>query len=184
MYPVQELGRKRGGGRIFEGGVLAGHYSTKGFGSIRYTCTWCSGSAYTIMRSCILYASVHSSIGLQRSVTCTVHVHHVMCEVHVAYRRLGNFRSTAHQRKFFNDHCVDNGDVRTSCCYAMVLPTDFKVFFWAVSRCFPTSLVDSRPPDGTESDRDLLGSGSPSTCTGLKNHRRAVVLTDSKSEII
>ena len=27
-YPVQELGRKRGGGRIFEGGVLAGHYGT------------------------------------------------------------------------------------------------------------------------------------------------------------
>ena len=25
-YPVQELWRKRGGGRIFEGGVLAGHY--------------------------------------------------------------------------------------------------------------------------------------------------------------
>ena len=25
-YPVQELGRKRGGGCIFEGGVLAGHY--------------------------------------------------------------------------------------------------------------------------------------------------------------
>ena len=25
---VQELGRKRGGGRIFEGGVLAGHYGT------------------------------------------------------------------------------------------------------------------------------------------------------------
>ena len=27
-YPVQELWRKRGGGRIFEGGVLAGHYGT------------------------------------------------------------------------------------------------------------------------------------------------------------
>ena len=27
-YPVQELRRKRGGGRIFEGGVLAGHYGT------------------------------------------------------------------------------------------------------------------------------------------------------------
>ena len=27
-YPVQELGRKRRGGRIFEGGVLAGHYGT------------------------------------------------------------------------------------------------------------------------------------------------------------
>ena len=25
-YPVQELWRKRGGGAIFEGGVLAGHY--------------------------------------------------------------------------------------------------------------------------------------------------------------
>ena len=25
-YPVQELWRKRGGGRIFEGGVLAGQY--------------------------------------------------------------------------------------------------------------------------------------------------------------
>ena len=25
-YPVQELWQKRGGGRIFEGGVLAGHY--------------------------------------------------------------------------------------------------------------------------------------------------------------
>ena len=25
-YPVQELGRKEGGGHIFEGGVLAGHY--------------------------------------------------------------------------------------------------------------------------------------------------------------
>ena len=28
-YPVQELWWKRGGGRIFEGGVLAGHYGTK-----------------------------------------------------------------------------------------------------------------------------------------------------------
>ena len=27
-YPVQELGRKEGGGRIFEGGVLAGDYGT------------------------------------------------------------------------------------------------------------------------------------------------------------
>ena len=27
MYPAQELGRKEGGGRIFEGGVLAGHYT-------------------------------------------------------------------------------------------------------------------------------------------------------------
>ena len=27
-YPVQELWRKRGGGRIFEGGVLAGHYGS------------------------------------------------------------------------------------------------------------------------------------------------------------
>ena len=27
-YPVQELGRKEEGGRIFEGGVLAGHYGT------------------------------------------------------------------------------------------------------------------------------------------------------------
>ena len=25
---MQELGRKRGGGRIFEGGILAGHYGT------------------------------------------------------------------------------------------------------------------------------------------------------------
>ena len=29
-YPVQELWRKRGGGRIFEGGVLAGHYGSGG----------------------------------------------------------------------------------------------------------------------------------------------------------
>ena len=28
-YPVQELWRKRGGGRIFEGGVLAGHYGSE-----------------------------------------------------------------------------------------------------------------------------------------------------------
>ena len=27
-YPVQELWQKRGRGRIFEGGVLAGHYGT------------------------------------------------------------------------------------------------------------------------------------------------------------
>ena len=27
---MQELGRKRGGGRIFEGGVLAGHYGMSG----------------------------------------------------------------------------------------------------------------------------------------------------------
>ena len=25
-YPAQELGAKKGGGHIFEGGVLAGHY--------------------------------------------------------------------------------------------------------------------------------------------------------------
>ena len=74
----------------------------------------------------------------------------------------------------------------------MVLPTDFKVF-WAVqcmgiscTACaasnfaclFETSrFAEAIPRDGTESDRDLLGSGSPST--DLKNHRRAVVLTDS-----
>ena len=46
-----------------------------------------------------------------------------------------NFHSSAHQRTFFNNQCVDNGDVRTSCCYAMVLPTDVKAFFWAVSAC-------------------------------------------------
>ena len=78
-----------------------------------------------------------------------------------------------------------------SCCYAMVLPTNFKAFFWAVSispvrpallpnfACrFETSqFAEPKPRDGTESDRDLLGSGSPST--GLKDRRRAVVLTDS-----
>ena len=37
------------------------------------------------------------------------------------------------------------------------------------------------PREGTESDRDLLGSGSPST--GLKNRRRAVGLTDSIQHI-
>ena len=73
-----------------------------------------------------------------------------------------------------------------SCCYA--LPTDFKALFWAVSvrpallpnfACrFDTSrFAEAIPHDSTESDRDLWGSGSPST--GLKNRRRAVVLTDS-----
>ena len=50
---------------------------------------------------------------------------------------------------------------------------------------FSTSLVDSStsrfteaiPCEGTESDRDLLGSGSPSM--DLKNHTRDVVLTNS-----
>ena len=78
-----------------------------------------------------------------------------------------------------------------SCCYAMVLPTDVKAFFWAVSispvrpallpnfACrFETSqFAESIPRDGMESDRDLLGSGSPST--GLRDRTRAVVLTDS-----
>ena len=102
-----------------------------------------------------------------------------------------NFRSTAHQRKNFNNQCVNNGDVQTSCCYAMVLPTDFKAFFWAVLispvrpallpnfACqFETSrFAEAIPRDGTERDRDLLGSRSPSM--GLKNRRRAVGLTDS-----
>ena len=96
--------------------------------------------------------------------------------------------------KLLNVQCVDNGDVRTSCCYAMVLPyrpiskrsSGLYRYLLYGPHCFPTSLVDSRPPDsqteaiprdGMESDRDLLGSGSPST--GLKNRRRAVVLTDS-----
>ena len=35
------------------------------------------------------------------------------CKIFVAF----NFRSIAHQQKNFNDHCVENGDVRTSCCY-------------------------------------------------------------------
>ena len=99
-----------------------------------------------------------------------------------------NFHSTAHQRKKFNDQCVNNGDLRTSCCYAMVLPTDFKTFFWAVSispvrpallpnfTCrFETSrFAEAIPRDGTENDKDLLGLGSPSM--GLKNHTR---ITDS-----
>ena len=42
----------------------------------------------------------------------------------------------AHKQKYFNNHCVKNGDVRMSCCYAMVtgVPTNLKAFFWAVSR--------------------------------------------------
>ena len=38
-YPVQELGRKRGGGRIFEGGVLARHYGICIVHSALGTCT-------------------------------------------------------------------------------------------------------------------------------------------------
>ena len=65
----------------------------------------------------------------------------IVCKFFVAL----NFCSTAHQ---WNDQC---GDVRMSCCYAMVtgIPTDFKAFFWAVSPARPallTSLVDLRPP--------------------------------------
>ena len=82
----------------------------------------------------------------------------------------------------FNDHCVKNGDVRMSCCYAVIMTTD-KLFFCAVSPVRPTllpfrfgPLVDSSTSrfarEGTESDRDLLGSGSPSV--GLKNRRRTV----------
>ena len=119
------------------------------------------------------------------------------------YRRSGNFRV----KNFFsswcyifvvqlineknNDQCVDNGDVRTSCCYAMVLPTDVKAFFWAVSMypVWPTLLpnfacqfetsrfAEAILRDGTENDRHPLGLGSP--CTGLKNRTRAVVLKDS-----
>ena len=33
-YPVQELWRKRGGGRIFEGGVLAGHYGIENWAEV------------------------------------------------------------------------------------------------------------------------------------------------------
>ena len=36
-----------------------------------------------------------------------------------------NFRSIYIAHQIFNDHCVKNGDIRTSCCYAMVtdIPT-------------------------------------------------------------
>ena len=65
-----------------------------------------------------------------------------------------------------------------SCCYAMVtdVPTDFKVLGRTDISCvwpallpnfacrFETSrFAEAIPCNGTESDRDLLGSGSPST---------------------
>ena len=99
-----------------------------------------------------------------------------------------NFRSLAHQRKILNDHCVKNGDVRTSCCYAIVTVMMYRqsvLLGCTVSPVRPALLpfrfgppfVESStsrfseaiPREGTESDRDLLRSGSPSAA--LKNRR-------------
>ena len=86
-----------------------------------------------------------------------------------------NFRSIAHQRKFFNDQCVKNGDVRTSCCYAMAtdVPTKrssgsctarasvaLRPAHLSIRKHLPI-FAEAIPCKGTESDRDLLGSGSP-----------------------
>ena len=51
-YPVQELWRKRGGGqrRIFEGGVLAGHYSI----SIKTTLARSLADCFVVHPECVL----------------------------------------------------------------------------------------------------------------------------------
>ena len=75
-----------------------------------------------------------------------------------------------------------------SCYYAMVTGV-LKAFLWAVSPVWPVLLpnfacqletsqfTEAIPREGTGSDSDLLGLGSPST--GLKNRRRAAFLTES-----
>ena len=65
-YPVQELWRKGGGGRIFEGGVLAGHYGTMGV-QILHDSTI---AAYSMK---ILYLSLgHLSLGRVSLIHCTL----------------------------------------------------------------------------------------------------------------
>ena len=115
-----------------------------------------------------------------------------MCKIFVAL----NFRCIAHQQNFFNDHCVKNGDVRMSCYYAMAtdVPTKHSSGLYLLygPRFFPSASARSvsirAPPDSLrqylakESDRDLLGSGSPSA--GLKNHRRTVSAAQVSSVLV
>ena len=102
-----------------------------------------------------------------------------------------NFCSTAHQRNFLTIIVSRMETYERAAAMPWSLAYRPISKFWAVliaispvysPHCLPTRFETSRfaeaiPRDGTESDRDLLGSGSPST--GLKNRRRAVVLTDS-----
>ena len=113
-----------------------------------------------------------------------------------------NLCSIAHQRKSFTDRCVKNGDVRTSCCFAMVtgIPTDFKAFFWAVNiSCMSRNAsLPLRPACPlcrfehlpirrgksylTKERRATVGLGSPSA--GLKNHRRTVSAAQVNSVLV